>query len=89
MSLLNLQAGQTGDLAALGVLRESQNRVRSMSLVHETLYQSENLARIDMRDYQQFPVRCLGVVLMVERLSLSGFTESMMAWLPRNRGCAG
>ncbi|HRA88639.1 MAG TPA: histidine kinase dimerization/phosphoacceptor domain -containing protein, partial [Planctomycetaceae bacterium] len=59
MSLLNLQAGQTGDLAALGVLRESQNRVRSMSLVHETLYQSENLARIDMRDYLDSLVKYL------------------------------
>ncbi len=59
MSLLNLQAGQTGDLAALGVLQESQNRVRSMSLVHETLYQSENLASIDMRDYLDSLVKYL------------------------------
>lgn len=53
-SLLYLQAEklQGGeDHEAYEVFRESQNRVRSMSLIHEVLYQSENLARIDFGDY--------------------------------------
>jgi PAS domain S-box-containing protein len=50
-SLLNLQADQVRDPAALAVLGESQNRVRAMALVHETLYRSENFARIDLAVY--------------------------------------
>ena len=49
-SLLNLQADKVKDLAVFDGLRDSQNRVRSMALVHETLY-SGNLGRIDLSEY--------------------------------------
>ena len=52
-SLLNLQAAQVEDAAFLGMIRDSQRRVRSMSLVHEQLYRSPDLSRIDFRDYLQ------------------------------------
>jgi PAS domain S-box-containing protein len=52
-SLLSLQARHTRDPHALEVLTESQNRVRSMALVHEKLYQSQDLARINFREYVQ------------------------------------
>lgn len=50
-SLLNLQARNVPDPAALSVLRDSQSRVRAMALVHEKLYKSKDLARIDLADY--------------------------------------
>lgn len=50
-SLLNLQAQQIKDRATLQVLRESQGRVRSMALIHEKLYQSQDLARVDFDGY--------------------------------------
>ena len=50
-SLLNLQSGYINDEAALQMFKESQNRVRSMALIHEKLYQSEDLARIDFAEY--------------------------------------
>ncbi len=50
-SLLNLQAGKMEDSATKEILQESQNRVRSMALIHEKLYCSENLAQIDFKDY--------------------------------------
>ncbi|MCX6559609.1 MAG: PAS domain S-box protein, partial [Candidatus Aminicenantes bacterium] len=52
-SLLNLQAGSIHDQAALESIRECQSRIRSMSLVHEKLYQSQNLAQIQFADYIQ------------------------------------
>jgi two-component sensor histidine kinase len=50
-SLLNLQSGYVEDPQALEVFQESQHRVRSMALIHEKLYQSENLAQIDFGEY--------------------------------------
>ncbi len=50
-SLLYLQAARTEDCEAISVLRESQDRVRSMALIHERLYQSPNLASVDMAEY--------------------------------------
>lgn len=50
-SLLNLQSASIRDEATLHAIRESQNRVRSMSLIHEKLYQSNNLAGIAFGKY--------------------------------------
>ena len=53
-SLLNLQSRYIKDEATLAAIRESQNRVKAMSLVHEKLYKSESLSRIDLHDYIRF-----------------------------------
>ena len=50
-SLLDLQAMQLQDDRLGAVLRESQNRIRSMSLIHQTLYQSHDLARVDFQRF--------------------------------------
>jgi PAS domain S-box-containing protein len=50
-SLLDLQSQQIEEQAMLEVFRESQNRVKSMALVHEKLYQSKDFARIDFAEY--------------------------------------
>ncbi|HEV7868471.1 MAG TPA: sensor histidine kinase, partial [Chthoniobacteraceae bacterium] len=50
-SLLSLQSGYIKDPVALQVFTESRNRVRSMALIHEKLYQSQDLSRIDFEDY--------------------------------------
>jgi PAS domain S-box-containing protein len=46
-SLLDLQSTSITDAVALGLMRESQNRVRSMALIHQTLYESKDFARVD------------------------------------------
>ncbi len=50
-SLLNLQLRGIEDGAARGLLRESQDRVKTMALVHEKLYQSKGLATLDSPAY--------------------------------------
>lgn len=52
-SLLSLQARQVQDPTSLEMLRDSQNRIRSMALVHEKLYQTQDLARVDFAGYLQ------------------------------------
>jgi len=50
-SLLYLQAGYVQDEKTREMFKESQNRVRSMALLHEKLYQSEGSAGIDFSGY--------------------------------------
>ncbi|NJB68740.1 two-component sensor histidine kinase/CheY-like chemotaxis protein [Desulfobaculum xiamenense] len=50
-SLLYLQSQHIRDEDALAIFTESRSRVKSMALVHEKLYQSQDLARIDYREY--------------------------------------
>ena len=50
-SLLNLQSAQIKDKKIQGAVIESKNRVRSMALIHQKLYQGENLAAIEMKEY--------------------------------------
>ena len=50
-SLFSLQFGSSRDPVIQEMLRESQIRIRSMALVHESLYRSNNLAAIDFREY--------------------------------------
>ncbi len=52
-SLLNLQTEYVDDEEAVNVLQESQNRVRSMAIIHEKLYQSKDLTHINFVDYIQ------------------------------------
>ncbi len=50
-SLLNLQARQLQDPDARAILRDTQSRVRSIALLHEGLYQSDDFGGVDMRAY--------------------------------------
>lgn len=50
-SLLSLQADQAGDTRLGDALRETQARIRSMALIHESLYGSEDLGRIEIKPY--------------------------------------
>jgi PAS domain S-box-containing protein len=50
-SLLNLESRIIQDPHALEAFRETQNRVRSLALIHERLYRSPDLARVDFWEY--------------------------------------
>ena len=51
ISLLNLQTGYIKDEATLKAVKDGQNRVRSMALVHEKFYQSDELTEINFAEY--------------------------------------
>lgn len=49
-SLLGLKSEQVNDPVTLAILQDSQNRVKSMALIHQTLYQSNDFARVDFSE---------------------------------------
>ncbi|MEA3189659.1 MAG: hypothetical protein QOD77_241 [Thermoplasmata archaeon] len=50
-SLLNLQGQHAGDARTRELFQDSRNRIRSIALVHEKLYRSKDLSRLDFHDY--------------------------------------
>ncbi|MEW6736294.1 MAG: histidine kinase dimerization/phosphoacceptor domain -containing protein [Acidobacteriota bacterium] len=52
-SLFYLQSTYTQDEQVLKIFQESQDRIRSMALVHEILYRSESFAAVDFAEYAQ------------------------------------
>ncbi len=58
-SLLKLQANRMDDERFKAALMDSQNRVQSMSAIHETLYQSDNLSAVNMNTYLTNLVRAV------------------------------
>ncbi len=50
-SLIALQSAQLEDSATKDAMIASQNRVKSMGIIHQKLYQGTNLGSIEMKDY--------------------------------------
>jgi two-component sensor histidine kinase len=60
MSLLSSQTRYLRDDIALSAIKESHQRVRAISLIHQKLYQSEHVALIDMAAYIRELIEHLG-----------------------------
>ncbi len=52
-SILNLQSSFVTDDNTLGILQESRNRIRSMAIIHENLYRTEDFSSINFATYLQ------------------------------------
>ncbi|MBP7809380.1 MAG: PAS domain S-box protein [Bacteroidia bacterium] len=50
-SILNLQSSYVTDAYALNLLKESQNRIKTMAYIHESLYQNKTFTSINFSDY--------------------------------------
>lgn len=50
-SILNLQSSYIKDETAVEMLRESQDRIKSMAFIHESLYQGKNLSHVKFSEY--------------------------------------
>jgi PAS domain S-box-containing protein len=62
ISLLNLQSNYVTDEAIVSMFVESQSRIHTMALIHEQLYGSDNLARLNFADYVSDLVNHLAAV---------------------------
>ena len=52
-SILNLQSSYVKDQGTLNILKESQNRIKSMAFIHESLYQTKDFSSINFTEYVQ------------------------------------
>jgi PAS domain S-box-containing protein len=52
-TLLTLQSAKFSDEKIINMYRESQNRIQSIALIHEKLYHSQNISKINLQDYVQ------------------------------------
>jgi PAS domain S-box-containing protein len=50
-SILNLQSSYVTDNYALNLLKECQNRIKSMAFIHESLYQTKNFESVNFSEY--------------------------------------
>ncbi len=80
-SLLEIQSSYLKNKEALSAIKESQNRIHSMSIIHQKLYQSETLSTIRMPEYiyelveylrESYSIReNIGFSLQIENIELN------------------
>ena len=70
-SLLKLQSAHIKDKRALELFQNSQDRVKTMSLIHDSLYRSKDLAHIDFTEY----VRKLATQIFISYGANSNFIK--------------
>lgn len=68
ISLLSLQADQTSNPEIITALADCRDRIKSMALIHEKIYRSENFAQIELKGY----VESLGKRLLLALNSSDG-----------------
>ena len=49
-AMLNLQSSYLKDEQAIRMFQETDNKIQSMALVHEKLYQSQSLSYVDLKE---------------------------------------
>lgn len=81
-SLLNLQSMHINDAAAAAVLSESRGRVHSIALVHEILYESQELSRLDFAAYIRALVQTVVQAQSVPACSISTVIEADTVQMP-------
>jgi PAS domain S-box-containing protein len=81
-SILNLQSSYVSDEYALTLLKESQNRIKTMAYIHESLYQNKSFTSVNFSDYvytlvnnivqsYSYSTEKIKLVLDIEKITLS------------------
>lgn len=74
-SLLSLQAGSVEDERARAALRDSENRIRSMALVHAEVYEERDLSNINFGEY----ARSLAGYLISSHAEIAGASRFLVS----------
>jgi PAS domain S-box-containing protein len=83
-SLLDLQSARVQDPASLAMLRDSQNRIRSMAFIHQMLYQSRDFAQVDFSQFLESLVPVLVSSYGVDPNHINLFIDAVEVFLPIN-----
>lgn len=88
-SILNLQSSYVQDERTLEIINESQNRIRSMSYIHESLYQTKDFSSINFSDYIKNLVQNLvhSYQLFTDKISLEFELEQVKLALDQAIPC--
>lgn len=86
-SLLDMQAGLTLDPNAASALRDSQNRIQSMALIHQTLYQSRDFAQVEFGQFLETLIGHLHDSYRRRDLQLSSHAEPVRLSIDRAIPC--
>jgi two-component sensor histidine kinase len=81
-SLLDLQSGRISDPEVLDMLRDSQNRIRSMALIHQTLYESKDFAKVDFGQFLETLVPMLIASYEIDANSITLSIDAEEVQLP-------
>ena len=84
-SLFRLQSSQAKDKSIREFFNVGQNRIKSMALIHESLYRSPDLARIDFSDYIKKITTHLLAMYSIEGKKVKLTTEVENVYLDINR----
>lgn len=76
ISLLNLHGATIEDNRILDIYKESQNRIKSMALIHEKLYQSRDFTHIDFSDYLSSLAIYLSHIYQIDKSSINIVTKA-------------
>jgi two-component sensor histidine kinase len=58
-SILDIQANESPNISVSEFLDKSQNRISSIALIHQNLYMSENLDKVDFQTYTDELISCI------------------------------
>ncbi|MEQ9062918.1 MAG: histidine kinase dimerization/phosphoacceptor domain -containing protein [Vicingaceae bacterium] len=88
-SIFNLQSAYNQEDAVRDVLKESQNRIKSMAYIHESLYKSSQFGRIDFEEYLRKLCKNLiqSYTLRTNQISLLTETEKVLIHLDQAIPC--
>ncbi|MBI3284890.1 MAG: PAS domain S-box protein [Burkholderiales bacterium] len=83
-SLLNLQSSLIDDPAVKSMLMDSQNRIQSMALIHQTLYQSNDFAKVDFGGFLEALAPTLIASYGIDAGKISLSIDASAVYLPIN-----
>ncbi len=83
-SLLSMQSDRSVNDAAIAVLKESQNRIKSMAMIHQVLYESTDFSRVDFSAITESLVSNLSASYALDPSSVRIAIDSDHVLLPIN-----